>query len=42
MVGRWAGTRPNVDLRLVDDEHQLTASIDDIWRASATLFGVRS
>jgi pimeloyl-ACP methyl ester carboxylesterase len=42
MVRRWAGARPNVDLRLVDDEHQLTASIDDIWRASATLFGVRS
>lgn len=42
MVVRWARTRPNVDLRLVDDEHQLTASIDDIWRASAALFGLAS
>jgi pimeloyl-ACP methyl ester carboxylesterase len=40
MVERWAGSRSNVDLRLVDDEHQLTTSIEDIWRASATLFGV--
>jgi len=42
MVVRWARARPNVDLRLVDDEHQLTASIDDIWRASAALFGLAS
>lgn len=42
MVERWAASRPTVDLRLVDDEHQLTASIDDIWRASATLLGLQS
>lgn len=40
-VRRWASSRSIVDLRLVDDEHQLTASIDEIWRASATLFGLR-
>jgi len=42
MVERWSRARSNVDLRLVDDEHQLTKSIDNIWRASADLFGVRS
>jgi hypothetical protein len=41
-VRQWAASRPRVELRLVDDEHQLTASIDDIWRASQTFFGVGS
>lgn len=40
MVTRWAAARPNVDLQLVDDEHQLTASTDDIWRWSAEFLGV--
>jgi pimeloyl-ACP methyl ester carboxylesterase len=40
MVTRWADDRPNADLRLVDDEHQLTASIDDIWRWSAEFLGL--
>jgi uncharacterized protein len=31
MVTRWAATRAQVTLRLVDDEHQLTASMDEIW-----------
>jgi pimeloyl-ACP methyl ester carboxylesterase len=35
MVERWAARRPNVDLRLVDDGHQLTASMDEIWRETA-------
>ncbi len=39
-VERWASTRPAVDLRLVDDGHQLTASMPYIWRESAKLFGV--
>lgn len=42
MVARWSGSRTNVDLRLLDDEHQLTTSIDQIWRESATFFGLRS
>ena len=33
-VQRWAATRSNVDLRMVDDGHQLSASIDLIWRES--------
>lgn len=40
-VEQWARGRPWVDLRLVDDTHQLTASMDDIWRASRELFGVQ-
>lgn len=39
-VERWASGRPNVDLRMVDDDHQLTASIDDIWRASERFLGL--
>jgi len=40
LVKRWAAPRSNVDLRLVDDEHQLAASMDEIWRASAAMFGL--
>jgi pimeloyl-ACP methyl ester carboxylesterase len=42
MVERWAGARPNVDLRLVDDGHQLGASVDEIWRESEEFFGLRT
>jgi pimeloyl-ACP methyl ester carboxylesterase len=34
MVQRWAAGRPGVDLRLLDDDHQLTSSIDVIWKES--------
>jgi pimeloyl-ACP methyl ester carboxylesterase len=40
MVQRWAEERTNVDLRLVDDDHQLTASVDLIWRESARFLGL--
>jgi alpha-beta hydrolase superfamily lysophospholipase len=40
MVARWAATQANVDLRLVDDEHQLSESVDSIWAASARMFGL--
>jgi pimeloyl-ACP methyl ester carboxylesterase len=39
-VEAWARERPNVDLRLVDDEHQLSASMDLIWRESSRLLGL--
>ena len=42
MVEAWAKDRPNVDLRMLDDDHQLTASIDEIWSASAVFFGLRT
>ena len=40
MVKRWAKSRPNVDLRLLDDDHQLTASIETIWRDSETFLSL--
>lgn len=40
MVEQWASTRPNVDLHMVDDGHQLSASMELIWRESARLFAL--
>lgn len=40
MVERWAIGRPNVTLRLLDDGHQLTASIERIWQESANFLGL--
>lgn len=31
-VEAWARARPNVELHLLDDDHQLTNSLDYIWR----------
>lgn len=31
-VERWAAPRPNVSLHMLDDDHQLTASLSYIWR----------
>jgi pimeloyl-ACP methyl ester carboxylesterase len=39
-VERWAAARPAVDLRLVDDGHQLTASMPFVWHESVTFFGL--
>jgi pimeloyl-ACP methyl ester carboxylesterase len=42
-VQRWAESRPNVELHLLDDDHQLIASLDTIWQTmSAFLWGTRS
>ncbi|MDE3156982.1 MAG: alpha/beta fold hydrolase [Acidobacteriota bacterium] len=35
MVERWAAGRPHVTLRLLDDDHQLRASLPQIWRETA-------
>lgn len=40
MVKRWAQGRKNVDLRMLPDDHQLTASVQHIWEESARFFGV--
>jgi len=40
-VSQWAETRPSVDLRMVDDEHQLTASMEWIWAEAAVFLGLR-
>jgi hypothetical protein len=31
IVTRWASTRPNVQLHLLDDDHQLARSLPFIW-----------
>jgi len=31
-VERWARSRPNVELHMLDDDHQLLKSLDGIWR----------
>jgi pimeloyl-ACP methyl ester carboxylesterase len=31
MVERWAAARPNVDLHMLDDDHQLASSLPFIW-----------
>lgn len=31
-VEQWSRGRPNVELQMLDDDHQLTASVEYIWR----------
>jgi uncharacterized protein len=40
MVERWAGARPQVELHLLDDDHQLMGSLDLIWREMARFLGL--
>jgi uncharacterized protein len=40
MVQEWARDRSNVDLRMLNDGHQLTDSMDLIWRESAPFLGL--
>jgi pimeloyl-ACP methyl ester carboxylesterase len=37
---RFASTRPNVDLRVVDSDHQLLDQTDGMWAAAQTFFAV--
>lgn len=37
---RFADTRPNVDLRVVESDHQLLDQTDVMWAAARTFFGV--
>ena len=37
---RFARPRPNVRLRLLDDDHRLVASFDVIWRETAAFLGL--
>jgi pimeloyl-ACP methyl ester carboxylesterase len=39
-VRRWSAGRPNVELHLLDDDHQLHASLERIWPACARFLGV--
>jgi pimeloyl-ACP methyl ester carboxylesterase len=40
-VERWAAARPNVELHMLDDGHQLTASLNEIWERSREFLGGR-
>jgi pimeloyl-ACP methyl ester carboxylesterase len=40
MVARWAADRPAVALQMLDDDHQLTASIETVWSGSQSWFGL--
>ena len=39
-VAAWTRSRPNVELHLLDDDHQLTASLDVIWTATRRFLGL--
>jgi pimeloyl-ACP methyl ester carboxylesterase len=40
MVERWCAARPGIDLRLLDDDHQLTTSVDRIVDEGLVFFGL--
>lgn len=40
MVERFAEPRPNVTLRMLDDDHQLLSSLEMIWEESARFLGL--
>ena len=42
MVERWAASRPNVELQMLDDDHQLGGSLDYIWRHVEAWFTSKS
>ena len=39
-VERWASARPNVQLHLLDDDHQLLGSLEYIWEKMAAFLGL--
>ena len=39
-VQRWAASRPNVTLHLLDDDHQLGGSMDFIWQETERFLGL--
>jgi surfactin synthase thioesterase subunit len=39
-VKTWAAQRPNVRLHLLDDDHQLSSSLDYIWAVTAGFMGI--
>ena len=41
-VQRWAEARANVDLHLLDDDHQLLGSLETIWTETARFFGCQA
>jgi uncharacterized protein len=41
VVERWAACRLNVELHLLDDDHQLTKSLDYIWAQTEAFLGLK-
>jgi pimeloyl-ACP methyl ester carboxylesterase len=41
-VARWAATRHHVTLQVLDDDHQLLASLDVMWSGIRRFLGLRS
>jgi pimeloyl-ACP methyl ester carboxylesterase len=41
-VESFARSRPNVMLRLLDDDHRLLSSLDEIWRQTAEFLGLEA
>ena len=41
-VERWSKARPNVELHMLDDDHQLTASVDHIWEEMTRFLRISS
>lgn len=41
-VEQWAQARPNVELHMLDDDHQLTASVERIWMEIQRLLAIRT
>jgi pimeloyl-ACP methyl ester carboxylesterase len=39
-VEQWSRTRPNVEVHMLDDDHQLAASVDYIWEQMRRFLGV--
>ena len=39
-VELWGGKRPNVELHMLDDDHQLIASLNHIWREMRRFIGL--
>jgi hypothetical protein len=40
MVEEWSRARPNVELHMLDDDHQLTSSVEYIWREMKRVLGI--
>ena len=40
MVESWSKQRPNVELHLLDDDHQLASSLEYIWERTASFLGI--
>ncbi len=40
VVERWSRARPNVELHMLDDDHQLTASVGSIWEEMKRFLGL--